>query len=133
MDVSYLGEVAVPPGGRPRTFAFELLLGVESGPPVTVTRLAQPYSGLSLTSEPPAPFGTKAGSARKVVITMQVTECGKVPKNVGLPFVDVTLRNARAIQVHSFILGTRYAHDLSEALQVACSNESSHQQNARDT
>ncbi|QJT01042.1 Tat pathway signal sequence domain protein [Streptomyces asoensis] len=130
VDVSYLGEVAVPPGTRPRTFAFEVLLGVESGPPVTVTRLSQPYTGLSLTSTPRAPFGTKAGSVRKVVITMHVSECGKVPKNVGLPFVDVTLRNARAIQVHSFILGTRYAHDLSEALQVACSNESRHHQNA---
>ncbi|WP_406009563.1 Tat pathway signal sequence domain protein [Streptomyces sp. NBC_00637] len=129
VDVSYLGEVT-PPGTLPRTFAFEVLLGVDSGPPVTVTRLAQPYTGLSLTSAPRAPFGTKAGSARKVVITMRVTDCGKVPKNAGLPFVDVTLRNARAIQVHSFILGTRYARDLSEALQVACSNESSHHQNA---
>ncbi|WP_314222551.1 Tat pathway signal sequence domain protein [Streptomyces zaehneri] len=130
VDVSYLGEVAVPPGTRPRTFAFDVVLGVESGPPVTVTRLAQPYPGLSLTSAPRAPFRTKAGSVRKVVITMHVTECGKVPKNVGLPFVDVTLRNARAIQVHSFILGSRYAHDLSAALQVACSNESSNHQNA---
>lgn len=25
---------------------------------------------------------------------------------------------------HSFILGTHYAQDLSEALQVACSNDS---------
>ncbi|MFI5871002.1 Tat pathway signal sequence domain protein [Streptomyces sp. NPDC051445] len=130
VDVSYLGEVLVPPGTRPRTFAFEVLLGVESGPPVTVTRVTQPYAGISLTSAPRAPFRTKAGSAHKVVITMRVTECGKAPKDAGLPFIDVTLRNARAIQVHSFILGTRYAHDLSEALQVACSNDSGHYQNA---
>ncbi|MFD9432504.1 Tat pathway signal sequence domain protein [Streptomyces sp. NPDC060002] len=130
VDVSYLGQVAVPPGTRPRTFAFEVLLGVESGPPVTVTRVAQPYAGLSLTSAPRAPFRTKAGSVRKVVITMHATECGKVPRDAGLPFIDVTLRNARAIQVHSYILGARYAHDLSEALQVACSNESGHHQNA---
>lgn len=130
VDVSYLGEVLVPPGTRPRTFAFEVLLGVESGPPVTVTRVTQPYAGISLTSAPRAPFRTKAGSAHKVVITLRVTECGKAPKDAGLPFIDVTLRNARAIQVHSFILGTRYAHDLSEALQVACSNDSGHYQNA---
>ncbi|MFJ9024736.1 Tat pathway signal sequence domain protein [Streptomyces sp. NPDC102259] len=130
VDVSYLGEVALPPGARPHTFAFEVLLGVDSGPPVTVTRIAQPYAGLSLTSTPRAPFRTKAGSVRKVVVTMHVTECKKVPKNAGLPFVDVTLRNARAIEVHSFILGTRYALDLSQALQVACSNESGHHQNA---
>ncbi|MFD9317323.1 Tat pathway signal sequence domain protein [Streptomyces sp. NPDC060053] len=130
VDVTYLGQVAVPPGTRPRTFAFEVLLGVDSGPPVTVTRVTQPYAGLSLTSAPRAPFRTKAGSVRKVVITMHATECGKVPRDAGLPFIDVTLRNARAIQAHSYILGTRYAQDLSEALQVACSNESGHHQNA---
>ncbi|MFD9395779.1 Tat pathway signal sequence domain protein [Streptomyces sp. NPDC060000] len=132
VDVTYLGQVAVPPGTRPRTFAFEVLLGVDSGPPVTVTRVAQPYAGLSLTSAPRAPFRTKAGSVRKVVITMHATECEKIPRDAGLPFIDVTLRNARAIQVHSYILGTHYAHDLSEALQVACSNDSGHHQNARD-
>ncbi|MEV1069374.1 Tat pathway signal sequence domain protein [Streptomyces sp. NPDC050263] len=124
VDVTYLGEIAVPPGTRPRTFAFEVLLAVDSGPPVTLTRLTQPYTGLTLTSAPPAPFSTEKGAARKIVVTMHVTECGKVPRNVGLPFLDVTLRNARAIQDHSFILGPRYAHDLSEALQVACSNDS---------
>lgn len=130
LDVSYLGEV-VPPGTRPQTFAFafEVLLTVASGPPVTVTRLTQPYAGLSLASAPPAPLRTKAGSARKVVITMRVTECGKVPRDAGLPFLDVTLRNVRAIEVHSYILGTRYAQDLSQALQVACSNDFGNHQN----
>ncbi|SHI27686.1 Tat pathway signal sequence domain protein [Streptomyces sp. 3214.6] len=124
VDVSYLGAIAVPPGTRPHTFAFEVLLTVDAGPPVTVTRLSQPYAGLALTSAPTVPFRTKAGSTRKIVITMHVTECGKVPENAGLPFLDVTLRNARAIRVHSFILGARYAQDLSKALKVACSNSS---------
>jgi hypothetical protein len=123
VDISYLGTHDVPPGTRPRTFAFEVLLSVESGPPVTTTHLSQPYAGLILTSVPRAPFRTTSGSARKIVITMYVSECGKVPGNAGLPFLDVTLRNAQAIQVHSFILGPRYAQDLSRALQVACSND----------
>ncbi|MDX3530084.1 Tat pathway signal sequence domain protein [Streptomyces sp. ID05-39B] len=130
VDVGYLGPLPVPPGTRPRTFALELLLSVESGPPVTTTRLAQPYAGIVLTSAPRAPFRTAAGSARKIVITMHVADCGNVPADAGLPFLDVTLRNARAIQDHSFILGSRYAQDLSQALQVACSNESGHHQNA---
>ncbi|MFJ9719674.1 Tat pathway signal sequence domain protein [Streptomyces sp. NPDC101213] len=124
VNLAYLGPLSVPPGTRPRTFALEVLLGVESGPPVTTTRLAQPYDGIFLTSAPRSPFRTKAGSARKIVITMHVTDCGNVPRDVGLPFLDVTLRNARAMQDHSFILGSRYAQDLSQALQVACSNES---------
>ena len=129
VDVEYLGPLPVPPGTRPRTFALEVLLSVDSGPPVTTTRVAQPYAGIFLTSVPRAPFRTKAGSARKIVITMHVTDCGNVPADAGLPFLDVTLRNARAIQVHSFILGSRYAQDLSQALQVACSNDSGNHQN----
>ncbi|CAM5370431.1 Tat pathway signal sequence domain protein [Streptomyces aurantiogriseus] len=124
VNISYVGPLTVPPGTHPQTFAFEVLLSVESGPPVTTTHLTQPYAGLSLTSAPGTPFRTEAGSARKIVITMQVTACGTVPENAGLPFLDVTLRNKRAIQDHSFILGPRYAQDLSHALQVACSNDS---------
>ncbi|MFD9005989.1 Tat pathway signal sequence domain protein [Streptomyces sp. NPDC059582] len=125
VEVTYLGGQAAKPGAPPKSFGFEVLLSVvDSGPPVTVTRVAQPYAGLALTSAPLAPFRTESGSTSKIAITMHVTECGKVPRNAGLPFLDVTLRNVRAIQVQSFILGPRYAHDLSEALQVACSNES---------
>ncbi|MEV6958497.1 Tat pathway signal sequence domain protein [Streptomyces sp. NPDC051207] len=123
VEVDYLDR-AVPRGGGRRAFGFEVLLGVASGPPVTVTRIGQPYAGLSVTSAPRTPFRTRAGSPRRIAITMRVTECGKVPKSAGLPFLDVTLRNARAIQVHSFLLGPRYARHLSEAVQVACSNSS---------
>ncbi|WP_344046745.1 Tat pathway signal sequence domain protein [Streptomyces thermoalcalitolerans] len=124
-DISYLDAVATPPrDAGPRSFSFAVLVGVRSGPPVTVTRVSQPYAGLSVTSEPRPPFRTKAGTAQKVVITMHIRECKKAPESAGLPFLDVTLRNARAIQVHSFILGPRYAQSLSEALRAACDNDS---------
>jgi hypothetical protein len=124
VDVTFVGPHAAPPGASPQTFAFEVLLSVDAGPEVTVTRVSQPYAGLSLTTAPRPPFRTAAGAARTIVITMHVTECGTVPENAGLPFLDVTLRNTRAIQEQSFILGPRYARALSQALQVACSNES---------
>ncbi|MFF8589885.1 hypothetical protein ACF061_00340 [Streptomyces sp. NPDC015220] len=124
VDVSYLDPAPVPRDAPPGSFGFALLLSVESGPPVTVLAMKQPYAGLSLISVPRPPFRTKSGTARKILITMHVTECGRVPENAGLPFVDVTLRNARAMEVQSFILGSRYAHALSEALQVACGNDS---------
>ncbi|MGW0511307.1 Tat pathway signal sequence domain protein [Streptomyces olivaceoviridis] len=123
VDMTYLDGRTTPAGAPPRSFSFAVLLSVASGPPVTVTRVTQPYAGLSLHTDPPVPFQTRSGSARKVTITMHVTECEKVPKNAGLPFLDVTLRNTRAIQVQSFILGPRYAQDLSHALLVACSNK----------
>ncbi|WP_405887663.1 Tat pathway signal sequence domain protein [Streptomyces sp. NBC_01136] len=124
VDVTYRGP-ATPPGTAPRgSFSFALELSVQSGPPVTTTRITQPYASVSLTWHPHPPLRTRAGSPRKITITMHVTECAKVPENAGLPFLDVTLRNTRAIQVHSFILGDRYAHDLSQALHVACSTNS---------
>ncbi|MFC7982522.1 Tat pathway signal sequence domain protein [Streptomyces sp. NPDC057336] len=121
VDVAYLEAV---PGAGTGAFSFAVLLSVRSGPPVTVTRLTQPYEGLTITSSPAAPFQTKSHSARKIIVTLRVTECEKAPRNLGLPFLDVTLRNTRAIQAHSYILGSRYAQDLSEALQAACGNES---------
>ncbi|MFF8730733.1 Tat pathway signal sequence domain protein [Streptomyces sp. NPDC015171] len=123
-DMTYLDSRAAPASAPPRSFGFTVLLSVTSGPPVTVTQVTQPYAGLSLATEPQVPFKTKSGSARKITITMHVTKCGKAPRNASLPFLDVTLRNVRAIQTQSFILGRRYAQDLSHALEVACSNRS---------
>lgn len=123
-DLHYLSGEPTSAGAGPRSFSFGVELSVLSGPPVTVVRISQPYAGMSVASTPKAPFGTRAGTSRKIVITMHVAQCRKVPWNAGLPFLDVTLRNTRAIEVHSFILGQRYAQHLSEALQVACSNSS---------
>ncbi|MFI8234182.1 Tat pathway signal sequence domain protein [Streptomyces sp. NPDC085900] len=124
VDVTYLEPVATPKGVRPRSFSFAVALSVESGPPVTVRSISQPYPGISLTSEPLAPFRARAGGTRNVVITMHVTDCRKAPESAGLPFLDVTLRNTRAIEVHSYILGQRYAQHLSTALQGICKHTS---------
>jgi hypothetical protein len=123
VDVFYAGGRPTPAGAPSRSFSFAVLLRVESGPPVTVARVTQPYAGLSLVTTPRTPFDTKEGSDRKITITMHVTECGKVPKDAGLPFLDVTLRNVRAMQIQSFILGSQYAHHLSQALKAACDNK----------
>ncbi|QFQ96531.1 Tat pathway signal sequence domain protein [Streptomyces phaeolivaceus] len=124
IGVSYLGPVTRSAGTPRGSFGFELELRVRYGPAITVERMAQPYAGLSLRTDPHTPFRIGTKEPRKIVITMRITECGKVPENAGLPFLDVTLRNTRAIEPHSFILGERYAQDLSDALQVACSNDS---------
>ncbi|MDX3844043.1 Tat pathway signal sequence domain protein [Streptomyces europaeiscabiei] len=124
VGVSYLGPVTRSAGAPRASFGFEVELSVRSGPPVTIERMTQPYAGLSLRTDPRTPVRIGTDQPRKIVITMRVTECGKAPKNAGLPFLDVTLRNTRAMEEHSFILGERYAQNLSDALQVACSNDS---------
>ncbi|MER8014750.1 Tat pathway signal sequence domain protein [Streptomyces griseoluteus] len=116
VTVTFLaGRTTAPP-----SLAFDVRLAMESGPPVTATRVSQPYAGMSAESEPRAPFRTASGSSRVITVTMRVTKCGRVPKNAALPFLEVTLRNARAIQTQSFILGPRYARYLSGALGEAC-------------
>ena len=120
VDLTYLDRVSAPKDTQAHNFSFALDLSVESGPPVTVKDITQPYAGLTLTTDPPTPLRTRAGTNRTIVITMHVTQCRKVPESAGLPFLDVTLRNKRAIQVHSFILGQRYAQYLSDALQAIC-------------
>ncbi|GGT12778.1 hypothetical protein GCM10010254_36840 [Streptomyces chromofuscus] len=122
VGVTYLAPLTV--GHATGGFRFTVAVTAHSGPPVTVTRISQPYEGLSLTAIPRPPFRVRTEMAHTVKIIMKVTDCGKVPRNAGLPFLDVTLRNTHAIEAHSFILGERYAHDLSDALQVACGNES---------
>jgi hypothetical protein len=59
---------------------------------------------------------------RPVLLTVEyrVTDCAGAPPDAGMPFLDVTLRNTRAIQTISQILGPRYARDLSERLHSAC-------------
>ncbi|KDN86241.1 hypothetical protein KCH_20580 [Kitasatospora cheerisanensis KCTC 2395] len=42
------------------------------------------------------------------------------PADAGLPFLDVTLRNTRAMETASQILGDSYARDLSAALHSTC-------------
>ncbi|TPQ18686.1 Tat pathway signal sequence domain protein [Streptomyces sporangiiformans] len=124
VDVAYLGRQPTPQDAAPKSFSIAVELTTHSGPTVTVTRITQPYASLSLTSDPRLPFRTRTGFPHKILITLHVTDCSHVPTNARLPFLDVTLRNTRAIQVHSFILGDRYARDLSKAIQDACDNGS---------
>ncbi|WP_200305100.1 Tat pathway signal sequence domain protein [Streptomyces adelaidensis] len=123
LGVHYLGPATAPAGTPRGSFGFEVELSVQAGPPVTITRLTQPYAGLTLRTDPHIPVTVTSDTPRKIAITMRVTDCEKVPENAGLPFLDVTLRNTRAIEAHSFILGERYARNLNDALQVACSND----------
>jgi hypothetical protein len=102
------------------SFDFTVTVTTVSGPPVTVEGITQNSAGLRVSTTPAAPFTVSAEKPRKVLIMVHVSECGKVARNAGLPFLDVTLRNARAMQEHSYILGERYARDLARAIGTAC-------------
>lgn len=119
VSVTYEGDMSRPRAGG-RTFSFAVAFAQESGPPATVRRIAQPSAALSVSTSPLTPFEVKSGPPRKLIITMHIRECGEVPRNAGLPFLEVTLRNVRANEKQSYILGPEYANDLSAALTAAC-------------
>lgn len=113
-------EAPARPVAADDSFDFTVTFSTTSGPPVTVERITQTSAGLWVSSNPVTPFTVSSGKPRKVLVTVHVSECRTVARNAGLPFLDVTLRNARAIQEHSYILGDRYARDLARAVGTAC-------------
>ncbi|MEU6704079.1 Tat pathway signal sequence domain protein [Streptomyces wuyuanensis] len=119
VSVSYGG--AAPGAGRTGgALRFSLGIRVDAGPPVTVESIRQPSPALGLTASPNPPVTVKNGSSRTLVIVVAVRDCKTAPRNAGLPFLDVTLRNARAKQDQSFILGDRYARDLARVVADYC-------------
>ncbi|MFI1012245.1 Tat pathway signal sequence domain protein [Streptomyces sp. NPDC020965] len=127
VDLSY-GGPTLPGGatgdeesdGEAGTFDFTVRVTTASGPPVTVERLTQTSEALSVDTVPAPPFTVSTEKPRTVLVMIHVSDCEKAARNAGLPFLDVTLRNTRAIQEHSYILGDEYARDLARAIGAAC-------------
>lgn len=103
-----------------RTFAFTLRAEATSRTPVTVETVRQGYRGLRLDVTPGPPIALRAGRPQRITVTVTVRSCDGIPLDAALPFLDVTLRNARARQEISQILGTAYAQDLSRSLRHIC-------------
>ncbi|MFJ3923618.1 hypothetical protein [Streptomyces sp. NPDC090022] len=107
--------------GLPGTaLAFTVRIRTSAGPPVSIDRIDQPSRALRVMIRPQLPVVVAAGEAREVVVEIQAVDCVHVARNAGLPFLEVTLSNERQKEAHSYILGDRYAGDLSKALTSAC-------------
>lgn len=118
-DMTYAGIVA-PADRVRRTVAFRLRAYVRAGPAVTVESVRQNYAGLTTSVVPHPPVVLKAGEIRIFAITLFVRKCDGLPLDAGMPFLDVTLRNDRAAQKQSYILGQYYARDLSAGFHDIC-------------
>ncbi|MEU6251686.1 hypothetical protein [Streptomyces sp. NPDC047043] len=99
---------------------FRFAVTVDSGPPVTLAVTSAAFTGLTAHATPQRHFTVHAGITRRVTVEISVSDCSGLPLNADLPFLDVTLRNTRAIQHHSFIFDGTYARDLSRLLHGAC-------------
>ncbi|MEW2562784.1 hypothetical protein [Streptomyces griseorubiginosus] len=117
----YLGPAGLPgtDGTRPTSGRFRFAVDVTAGPPVTLQVTGAAFPGLTAHALPHA-FTVHAGTTRRVTVEIAVSDCSGLPRNADLPFLDVTLRNARAIQHHSFIFGRAYSEDLFALLRGAC-------------
>ncbi|MFD5670935.1 Tat pathway signal sequence domain protein [Streptomyces sp. NPDC127040] len=118
--VSFAYGHPVDPAEPGSAFAFTLRVAASSGPPVTVERIGQPSRALAVASRPRPPLVVAAGEARDLVVEIRAVDCVHVARNSGLPFLEVTLSNQRQKEEHGYILGDRYARDLSDALTRAC-------------
>ncbi|WP_407912568.1 hypothetical protein [Kitasatospora sp. NE20-6] len=113
----YAGPAPAAPGS-PGTFALRLWAAADS--PYEVVAVRQGYPGLSVSLRGGGPVPVTPGQAVLLTVDYRVTDCSSAPPDAGMPFLDVTLRNTRAMQTVSQILGGRYPLDLSERLHSAC-------------
>lgn len=120
VSVVYRGAATGRPEDGHGSFDFTVTITTTAGPPVTIERITQNSAALRLANRPRTPFTVSGEKPRSVLVFVRVPGRRKVTRNAGLPFLDVTLRNARAIQEHSYILGDRYTRDLARALGTAC-------------
>ncbi|MFD3323761.1 Tat pathway signal sequence domain protein [Streptomyces sp. NPDC058701] len=118
--VSFAYGHPVEPAEPGSAFAFTVRVAASSGPPVTIERITQPSRALAVASRPRPPLVVAAGGARDLVVEIRAVDCVHVARNSGLPFLEVTLSNRRQKEEHGYILGDRYARDLSDALTRAC-------------
>ena len=115
----YLGRAASPdsPGKAGR---FRFAVTVDRGPAVTLQVAGTSYPGLTARAVPGPTVTVPAGTPHGITVEITVSDCSALPPEVDHPFLDVTLRNERAIQRHSFIFGRGYARDLSDLFRAAC-------------
>ncbi|MFG2808417.1 hypothetical protein [Streptomyces massasporeus] len=115
----YLGR-AEPFNSPGKTGRFRFAVTVERGPAVTLRVTGTSYPGLTARAVPGPAFTVPTGTPRAITVEITVSDCSALPPEVDHPFLDVTLRNTRAIQRHSFIFGRAYARDLSDLFRTAC-------------
>ncbi len=101
----------------PTNGLFRFAVTVRGGPPVTLRVTGAAFDGLTARISPAETSTVDAGTTRRITVQISVVDCASLPLDAGLPFLDVTLRNTRAMQRHSFIFGGAFPHDLSELLQ----------------
>ncbi|WP_407564255.1 hypothetical protein [Streptomyces sp. 184] len=115
-DFAFLG-IETPKAGD-TTFDAQLTATSDTG--ASLEKITQGYGGLKLSVRPSLPLLLPEGQPTRVAVRFAVVRCAGLPLDASLPSLRVTLRNKRAIQDYSSILGGTYAAELSRALRTIC-------------
>ncbi|MFD7297046.1 hypothetical protein ACFV9W_27475 [Streptomyces sp. NPDC059897] len=106
-------------GARGDTFRFTVR--VDHGGPVTIRHIQAGDPRLSLTTTPRPPIEATADSHRTLTVRIHVRDdCSALPRALDMTYLDLTLTNRRARELHSFIFVDRYPHDLLTLLRARC-------------
>ncbi|MEU0217551.1 hypothetical protein ABZ281_21605 [Streptomyces sp. NPDC006265] len=84
---------------------FRFAVTVDRDPAVTLQVAGPSYPGLTARAVPGPTVTVPAGTPHGITVEITVSDCSALPPEADHPFLGVTLRNARAIQRHSFIFG----------------------------
>ncbi|NSC21064.1 hypothetical protein FM076_07500 [Streptomyces albus subsp. chlorinus] len=114
--IGFVRTAAVDAGER----SFRVELRVVTRDPVLVRRVTQDYEALEMGLSPARTVVVRPGRPARVWVKARITSCRKLPVSARLPFLEVTLRNARATQDLSIIPGRRYARALTRAFRTVC-------------
>ncbi|MER5641643.1 hypothetical protein ABT095_32465 [Kitasatospora sp. NPDC002227] len=116
----YLGaQRDAVPGGH--DFALKVRATALGEPPYELVSVRQDYAGVTTAVGGTAlPRQVTTAAPVEFTVVYTVTDCAAAPRDAGMPFLDVTLRNTRGLQTLSQILGPTYARDLSRNLHITC-------------
>ncbi|MFK0169998.1 hypothetical protein ACIQU5_14420 [Streptomyces sp. NPDC090306] len=127
-SVTSLHYAGLTAPARPGVFTarFRFTVSVERGSAVSVQVVGAASDGLTARIEPRLQVAVPAGSSRDITVDIAVADCAALRRHPDPTSLDVTLRNTRAMQAHSFLFGGTYARDLSALVRGACGPTSAH-------
>ncbi|WMD08106.1 hypothetical protein [Streptomyces sp. FXY-T5] len=109
----------IPPNSPAKAGRFRCAVTVHRDPSATLQVAGTSHPGLTAHAIPGPAVTVPAGTPRAITVEITVSDRPALPGSRPLPFLDVTLRNARAIHRHSLIFGRGNARDLSDLFRAA--------------
>ncbi|MEV5609265.1 hypothetical protein [Streptomyces sp. NPDC052225] len=99
---------------------FRFTVSVTGDHPMTVRHLDTGIPQLMATVTPALPRVARPDAPAHLTVRIAVRDCAHMPVGINQPYVELTLRNRRAQQAHSFIFEGRYPHDLWQWIHATC-------------